>query len=73
MSEIADQIAALQEAMASGALEIETRTNGVYKRVKYQSYADMRRALSDLLARQTLESGRKLPRVGLSAAGRGLR
>jgi hypothetical protein len=75
MSELEDaraNILALRDAMASGAAEIETRTNGTYKRVKYQSYSDMRKALADLLAREAVLVGGRAPvSAGFAGYGRG--
>ena len=49
MSDIDDNIAALREAMASGALKVRTKTEGVEKEIWYRSYAEMRQALADLV------------------------
>ena len=47
------QIAALRGAMASGVLTLEDADTG---RITYRTYAEMRQALSDLLARQAAET-----------------
>lgn len=47
------QIVALQNAMASGVLTVEDADTG---RITYRTYAEMRQALSDLLARQAEEN-----------------
>lgn len=47
------QIENLRNAMASGVLTVEDADTG---RVTYRTYAEMRQALSDLLARQAAEA-----------------
>ena len=50
MSTITDQIAALEAAIATGALEVEYRSGDTTRRVKYRTLSEMERALSTLKA-----------------------
>lgn len=50
MSTITDQIAALEEAIATGALEVEYRSGDTTRRVKYRTLAEMERVLATLKA-----------------------
>lgn len=71
MATIAEEIAAVREALASGVLRVRTRTNGVEKEVQYPSAADLLERLGYLERQQAIETGRKLPRVGLGVFHRG--
>lgn len=51
--DLTKQIADLRDAMASGVLTLRDGDNGL---ITYRSYAEMRQALSDLLARQAAEA-----------------
>lgn len=51
--ELAQMIRDLKAAIATGALEIETYTGGVRKRVKYRDLAEMRSILSALQGEAT--------------------
>lgn len=63
---IDEQIAALREAIASGAKRVRSTTNGVTKEVEYRSFADMMNALSVLEAQRDA----RRPRVGLGVVMR---
>lgn len=45
---IADEIAAIREAIASGAKRVRTKTNGVEREVEYPSFDDLKRRLDYL-------------------------
>ena len=51
--DLTTQIANLRDAMASGVAELRDSDTGL---LKYRTYAEMRQALSDLLARQAAET-----------------
>lgn len=66
------EIAALTEAIASGALEVETIANGVKKRVKYSSFDDLRRRLAFIQTEAAKIAGTPpLPRVALATFSKG--
>ena len=48
MTTLDNEIAALREAIASGALKVRSRVNGVEKEVAYASYDDLRKRLDFL-------------------------
>lgn len=51
--DLTTQIANLRDAMASGVLTLRDGDNGL---ITYRTYAEMRQALSDLLARQAAQA-----------------
>lgn len=59
---IEEQIAALEEAIGTGARRVVTQSNGVRTEIEYQSLDAMQRALANLKARQS-----KAPRTILAA------
>jgi hypothetical protein len=63
----AEEIAAIREAIASGARRVRFRSNGVEKEVEYFSFKDMQERLNFL---QGLD-GTKRPRVGLATFSKG--
>jgi hypothetical protein len=67
MSNIDEQIAALEEAIATGVRKVVTQTNGVRKEVEYPSFADMKARLNWLYRKKN--GGR--PGVTLATFGRG--
>ncbi len=52
MATLDEEIAALREAIASGALKVRSRVNGVEKEVAYASYDDLRKRLDFLRGQQ---------------------
>lgn len=48
MTTLDEEITALREAIASGALKVRSRVNGVEKEVAYASYDDLRKRLDFL-------------------------
>lgn len=67
MSNIDDQIAALEEAISAGVRKVVTQTNGVRKEVEYPSFADMKARLDWLYRKK--RGGRA--GVTLATFGRG--
>lgn len=67
---IDEQIAAIEEAIASGAKRVRFRSNGVEKEVEYQSVDQMKKAVDFLEVKKAKAAG-TLPRVGLAIFGRG--
>lgn len=53
MSTLDEQIAELQQAIASGVRRVTTQSNGVKTEVEYQSTKDMQAALDRLIARRS--------------------
>ena len=66
-----EEIAAIREAIASGAKKVKFRSGTVEKEVEYPSFDDMRARLNFLEQRAELAGGRARPRVGLAMFGRG--
>ncbi|WEK50320.1 MAG: hypothetical protein P0Y66_22200 [Candidatus Kaistia colombiensis] len=64
---IADEIAAIREAIASGAKRVRTRTNGVEREVEYPTFDDLRKRLEYL---QGIEAGGR-SRVTLASFSKG--
>lgn len=54
---IDEQIEAVREAIASGALEVRIRQNGVEKFVKYESFTKLQQRLDWLLGQQAVALG----------------
>lgn len=50
---IEDQIAALEEAISTGARRVVTQSNGVRTEIEYHSLKDMQERLDNLKARQS--------------------
>ena len=66
------EIAALREAIGSGALEVETIANGVKKRVRYSSFDDLRRRLAFLETEAAKIAGTPpIPWVSLATFSKG--
>lgn len=65
---IADEIAAIREAIASGARKIRTKTNGVEREVEYPSFDDLKKRLDYL---QSLNAGAGRSRVSLASFSKG--
>ncbi|MFI5411305.1 phage head-tail joining protein [Kaistia sp. UC242_56] len=65
---IADEIAAIREAIASGAKKIRTKTNGVEREVEYPSFDDLRKRLDYL---EGLNAGTGRSRVSLASFSKG--
>lgn len=63
---LAEEIAAVREAIASGALEVRIRQNGVEKFVKYESFDKLRARLQWLEGQQSAING--APRKNVSFA-----
>lgn len=54
--DIDDKIEQLEDAIASGARKIVTRSNGVHTEIEYQSTSQMETALARLKARRSGKS-----------------
>lgn len=67
---IDEQIAAIEEAIASGAKRVRFRSNGVEKEVEYPSFDQMKKAV-EYLELKKAKAEAPLPRVGLAMFGRG--
>ncbi|WP_336801797.1 phage head-tail joining protein [Kaistia sp. MMO-174] len=65
---IADEIAAIREAIASGARKIRTKTNGVEREVEYPSFDDLKKRLEYL---EGLNAGAGRSRVSLASFSKG--
>jgi hypothetical protein len=65
---IAEEIAAIREAIASGAKRIRTKTNGVEREVEYPSFEDLKKRLDYL---ESLNAGAGRSRVSLSFFSKG--
>lgn len=65
------EIAALESAIAGGALEVESVVNGVKKRVRFSSFDDMLKRLNWFKTKQAEASQGGLPRVTVAIMGRG--
>lgn len=63
---LAEQIAAVREAIATGALEVRIRQNGVEKFVRYSSFAELRRRLEWLENQQRALEGAPRSNVGFA-------
>lgn len=68
---IAEEIAALREAMASGTKRVRTKTNGVEREVEYPSFDDLKKRLDYLAGLEASQSGRPLSRVSLATFSKG--
>ena len=68
MATIDEEIAAIREAIASGALKVRSRVNGVEKEVAYASFDDLRKRLDFL---QGLQAGVTRRKVILAAVHSG--
>lgn len=51
MATVDDQIAALEEAIATGAKKVTFRSGGTLREVEYRSLSDMNQALASLKAK----------------------
>lgn len=65
------EIAAIREAIGSGALEVESIVNGVKKRVKYPSFDELRRRLAFLESEAAKAAGVKPSRASLATFSKG--
>ncbi len=67
--QIAAEIAAIREAIATGAKRVLTRTGGSTKEVEYPSFADLKARLDFLTGLQ--QPSRSTIRVGVARFSRG--
>ncbi|WP_336801709.1 phage head-tail joining protein [Kaistia sp. MMO-174] len=68
---IAEEVAALREAIASGTKRVRTKTNGVEREVEYPSFDDLKKRLDYLNGLDAAQSGRPLSRVSLATFSKG--
>ena len=66
MTTISDEIAAIREAIATGAKKIRFKDGSVEKEVDYPSFADLRARLDFLEGRAAEATGRRRRRVVLA-------